>query len=162
MPTRVYKNYIRSLPIDETTVIAMHKNANITFAQKETYTLFDILLSLMAKASKSAGGKTRGEIRTELALALWKCVHKVFPFSVVSRRNPIESKESMSSVPIQEVIRYNRLLNTIHSTLALMGALETMCSAIFLNQVPGIWDAKAYLVAQDNIVVGGRNHRVAS
>ncbi|KAJ1569497.1 Dynein heavy chain 1, axonemal [Cladochytrium tenue] len=151
-----YKNYIKSLPIDETTeIFAMHENANITFAQKETYTLFDILLNLMPKASKSAGGKTRDEILTETALAFQKRVPKAFPVDVVARRYPIEYKESMSTVLIQEVIRYNRLLNTIHSTLAevlkalkglvvMSEALETMCNAIFLNQVPGIWAAKAY------------------
>ena len=61
----------------------------------------------------------------------------------------------MSTVLIQEVIRYNRLLSTIHSTIvellkALKGlvvmseSLETMCNNIFINQVPVAWAAKAY------------------
>ncbi|KAI9349443.1 dynein heavy chain and region D6 of dynein motor-domain-containing protein [Zopfochytrium polystomum] len=151
-----YKNYIKTLPIDETTdIFSMHENANITFAQKETYTLFDILLNLMPKATKSAGGKSREEQLAETAQSFQKRVPKPFPVDTVLRRYPIEYKESMSTVLIQEVIRYNKLLATIHLTLtellkALKGLvvmseqLETMCNSIFLNQVPAAWAAKAY------------------
>ncbi|KAJ1567515.1 hypothetical protein HK405_005689 [Cladochytrium tenue] len=94
----------------------MHKNTDVAFAQK-TYTLFVILLNLMPKASKSAGGKTKDEILTESAFTFQKRKPKVFPVDVVARRYLIESKESMSAVLIREVIRYNWFLNTIYSTL---------------------------------------------
>ncbi|TPX59753.1 hypothetical protein SpCBS45565_g07659 [Spizellomyces sp. 'palustris'] len=151
-----YRNYIRGLPIEETTeVFSMHENANITFAQKETFTLFDTLLALMPKTSKSAGAKSREEQLTDTAMSIQSRVPKPFPLDVVLTKYPIEYKESMSTVLIQEVIRYNRLLATIHSTLvelmkALKGlvvmseALETMCNNIYINQVPLVWAAKAY------------------
>jgi dynein heavy chain len=151
-----YKNYMKSLPIDETTeVFSMHENANITFAQKETYTLFEILLNLMPKSSKSASGKTREEQLAETAISMQSRIPKPFNMEAVLKKYPIEYKESMSTVLIQEVIRYNKLLGTIHSTIvellkALKGlvvmseALETMCNNIFINQVPVAWAAKAY------------------
>ncbi|TPX58491.1 hypothetical protein PhCBS80983_g03079 [Powellomyces hirtus] len=151
-----YRNYIRGLPIEETTeIFAMHENANITFAQKETFTLFDSLLALMPKSSKSAGSKSREEQLADTALSIQSRVPKPFPIDMVMKKYPIEYRESMSTVLIQEVIRYNRLLSTIHSTLieltkALKGlvvmsdALETTCNNIFINQVPLVWAAKAY------------------
>jgi len=48
------------------------------------------------------------------------------------------------------VIRYNRLLAAIHSSIvdmlkALMSEpLEKMCNSMFLNQVPQLWNSKAY------------------
>ncbi|KAJ3159379.1 Dynein heavy chain 1, axonemal [Geranomyces michiganensis] len=151
-----YRNYIRGLPIEETTeIFSMHENANITFAQKETFTLFDSLLALMPKSSKSGGAKSREEQLADTAVSIQSKVPKPFPIDVVMKKYPIEYRESMSTVLIQEVIRYNRLLATIHSTLveltkALKGlvvmsdSLETMCNNIFINQVPLVWAAKAY------------------
>jgi dynein heavy chain, axonemal len=151
-----YKTYIKGLPIDEVTdIFSMHENANITFAQKETFTMFEILLNLMPKTTKSAGGKTRDELLAETAISIQTRVPKPFSLEAVLKKYPIEYKESMSTVLIQEVIRYNRLLSVIHSTIvemlkALKGlvvmseSLETMCNNIFINQVPQAWAAKAY------------------
>lgn len=61
----------------------------------------------------------------------------------------------MSTVLIQEVIRFNRLLSVIHSSsvemvkalkglVVLSEQLENACNSIFLNQVPSTWAAKAY------------------
>ncbi|KAI9104654.1 dynein heavy chain and region D6 of dynein motor-domain-containing protein [Phlyctochytrium arcticum] len=151
-----YRNYMRSLPIEETTeIFSMHDNANITFAQKETFVLCEILLNLMPKATKSTGAKSREEQLTETAMSIQTRVPKPFSLDLVLKKYPIEYKESMSTVLIQEVIRYNRLLATIHSTLvelmkALKGLvvmsepLDMMCNSIFINQVPSPWAAKAY------------------
>jgi dynein heavy chain len=82
-------------------------------------------------------------------------VPKPFPLQTVLKKFPIEYKESMSTVLVQEVIRYNKLLATIHSTSAemikalkglvvLSESLEKMCNSMFINQVPAIWSSKAY------------------
>jgi dynein heavy chain len=151
-----YKNYIKSLPIEEgTDIFCMHENANITFAQKQTYTLFDSLLTLMPKSTKSASGKTREDILIDLANMIQSKVPKPFPLHAVLKKFPIEYKESMSTVLVQEVIRYNKLLSIIHSSIvemikALKGlvvlseSLEKMCNSMFINQVPALWASKAY------------------
>ncbi|ORY49032.1 hypothetical protein BCR33DRAFT_714104 [Rhizoclosmatium globosum] len=139
-----YKNYIKSLPIDEVTeIFSMHENANITFAQKETYTMFEILLNLMPRSTKNAGGKTRDEILAETAISIQSRIPKPYSMAMVTAKYPIEYKESMSTVLIQEVIRYNRLLSVIHQTIVeLLKALKGL--VIFINQVPAAWAAKAY------------------
>lgn len=151
-----YRNYIKGLPINEPTeIFCMHDNANITFAQKETYTLFDNLLLLMPRADKSGAGKSREEVLIETCQAMQQKIPKPFDAEAVLKKYPIEYKESMSTVLNQEVIRYNRLLSVIHSMLvevvkALKGLvvmseqLETMCNSIYINQVPKVWAAKAY------------------
>ena len=59
----------------------------------------------------------------------------------------------MNTVLIQEVIRYNKLLETVRQTLndllkALKGlvvmsqALETMANSIYINSVPELWASK--------------------
>ncbi|KAI8926816.1 dnah1 protein [Entophlyctis helioformis] len=151
-----YRSYIKSMPIDENTeIFSMHDNANITFAQKQTYTLFETLLALMPRSSKSGNGKTRDEQLSDIAVMIQTKIPKPFPMDYVMKKYPIEYKESMSTVLVQEVIRYNKLLATIHLTImemskALKGLvvlseqLETMCNSMFINQVPALWAAKAY------------------
>lgn len=151
-----YKSYIKQLPMDENTLVfSMHENANITFAQKQTYAIFESLLELMPKSSKSSSGKTRDEQLTDTALLIQSKVPKPFSFDYVAKKFPIEYKESMSTVLQQEVIRYNKLLSTIHSSITemlkamkglvvLSETLETMCNSIYVNQVPKIWASKAY------------------
>ena len=101
-----YKNYIKQLPIEETTeIFSMNENANITFAQKQTYTMFEYLLDLMPKSTKSSSGKTREEVLTDLATSIQSKVPKPFVIEYVTKRYPIEYKESMSTVLQPEVIR---------------------------------------------------------
>jgi dynein heavy chain len=151
-----YKNYLKSLPLEESPeIFSMHENANITFAQKETFAIFDTLVALMPKSSKSGSGKSRDEILMETVVSMQSKIPKPFSIDNVMRKYPIDYKESMSTVLIQEVIRFNRLLSVIHSSLiemvkALKGLvvlseqLENACNSIFLNQVPTTWAAKAY------------------
>ena len=151
-----YRSFLKALPLEESTeIFSMHENANITFAQKETSSLFETLLALMPRTTKSASGKSRDEILAETALSIQTRVPKPFPVDMVLKKYPVEYKESMSTVLVQEVIRYNRLLSVIHSTIvemlkALKGlvvlseSLETMCNNIFINQVPVLWASKAY------------------
>lgn len=70
-------------------------------------------------------------------------------------RYPVMYEESLNTVLVQEVIRFNNLLRIIHSSLqemmrALKGlvvmseALESMALSLFTNVVPKIWANKAY------------------
>ena len=151
-----YKNYIKQLPIEETPeIFSMNDNANITFAQKQTYSMFESLLLLMPKTSKSASGKSRDDELIDIAVMVQSKVPKPFSLELVAKMYPIDYNESMSTVLFQEVIRYNKLLSAIHEsvgnvTKALKGLvvlseqLETMCNSLHINQVPTMWSSKAY------------------
>ena len=73
----------------------------------------------------------------------------------ISKKYPVKYEESMNTVLVQELIRYNRLLRVIRRTLsdltkALKGLvvmsqeLETMANSLYNNAVPALWAAKAY------------------
>lgn len=57
-----YLSYIKSLPLnDMPEIFGLHDNANITFAQNETYALLGAIIRLQPKSS-SVGGQGREEV----------------------------------------------------------------------------------------------------
>jgi dynein heavy chain len=150
-----YLAYIRTLPInDSPEIFGLHENANITFAQNETLNLLSSLLKLQPK-KVSGIGKTREEIVEEASHKILGQVRDPFPLSEIMAKYPVLYEQSMNTVLVQEVIRYNRLLQTIKTSLndllkALKGlvvmsqALEDMSNALFDNRVPTVWANKAY------------------
>lgn len=96
----------------------------------------------------------------EIVKKVMESVPKPFPIADIMEKYPVTYTESMNTVLVQEVIRYNRLLKIIHSSLqdlkkALKGlvvmseALETMFNSIFNNEVPEMWAAKVRMYAFD-------------
>ena len=68
---------------------------------------------------------------------------------------PVMYEQSLNTVLQQECLRYNKLLVLMHSTLALVrkalkgivvmsSELDTLATNLFNNQVPSVWDSKAY------------------
>jgi len=150
-----YMEYIKSLPINDTPeIFGLHENANITFAQNETFAALGSLVKLQPKTA-SGGGKSREEIMEEAAKDILSKVPKPVPIGPVMEKYPVMYEQSMNTVLVQEVIRYNKLLKVLHSSLndmlkALKGlvvmsqALEDMSTSLFNNMVPGMWAGKAY------------------
>lgn len=57
-----YLSYIKGLPLnDMPEIFGLHDNANITFAQNETYALLGAIIQLQPKSS-SIGGQGREEV----------------------------------------------------------------------------------------------------
>ncbi|XP_048258404.1 dynein axonemal heavy chain 1-like isoform X3 [Haliotis rufescens] len=150
-----YTAFIRSLPINDTPeIFGLHDNANITFAQAETLFLLTGLLQLQPK-SKAGGGKSREEVMEDTAKNILSQVPAALPIGPVMEKYPVLYEQSMNTVLVQEVIRYNRLLNTINQSLkdllkALKGLvvmsqeLENMANSLYNNVVPSMWAGKAY------------------
>jgi dynein heavy chain len=150
-----YMAYIKSLPINDTPeIFGLHDNANITFAQNETYSMLAALLLLQPKIS-SGGGRSREEVMVETANNILEQIPKPVDIEQVMSVYPVQYEQSMNTVIIQEIIRYNRLLRTIINSLndllkALKGLvvmsqqLEDMANSLFINQVPEMWSGKAY------------------
>ena len=64
-------DYVRSLPINDTPeIFGLHENANITFAQNDTYALLGSLLLLQPKSSSGAGS-SREDVRNKLKCITW-------------------------------------------------------------------------------------------
>uniref|UniRef100_A0A8C7MG37 Dynein axonemal heavy chain 1 n=1 Tax=Oncorhynchus kisutch TaxID=8019 RepID=A0A8C7MG37_ONCKI len=150
-----YLAYIRGLPINDTPeIFGLHDNANISFAQNEAFALLGAVVQLQPKAAAS-GGKAREEIVEEIVAGIVEKVPQPISVQEVMTKYPVQYEESMNTVLIQEVIRYNRLLVVISQSLsdivkALKGLvvmsseLELMANSLFINKVPDMWQAKAY------------------
>ncbi|XP_027011591.1 dynein axonemal heavy chain 1 isoform X2 [Tachysurus fulvidraco] len=150
-----YLSYIRSLPINDTPeIFGLHDNANISFAQNETFALLGAVLQLQPRVA-SSGGKAREEIVEEIVTGIMQKIPKPINIQEVLNKYPVMYEESMNTVLIQEVIRYNKLLTVILQSLsdlvkALKGLvvmsseLELMANSLFINAVPEMWQAKAY------------------
>uniref|UniRef100_A0A4W6F8M2 Dynein axonemal heavy chain 1 n=1 Tax=Lates calcarifer TaxID=8187 RepID=A0A4W6F8M2_LATCA len=147
-----YLAYIRGLPINDTPeIFGLHDNANISFAQNETFALLGAVVRLQPRAA-SAGGKTLEE---EIVAGIAEKIPQPFSVQEVMEKYPVLYEESMNTVLIQEVVRYNNLLAVISQSLsdivkALRGLvvmsseLELMANSLFNNVVPDMWKAKAY------------------
>ncbi|KAI3369512.1 hypothetical protein L3Q82_007723 [Scortum barcoo] len=139
-----YLAYIRGLPINDTPeIFGLHDNANISFAQNETFALLGAVVCLQPRAA-SAGGKTLEEIVEEIVAGIVEKIPQPFKVQEVMEKYPVLYEESMNTVLIQEVIRYNRLLALISQSLcdivkALKGLvvmsseLELMAGSLFNN-----------------------------
>lgn len=75
----------------------------------------------------------------------------------VMEKYPVMYEQSMNTVLVQEIIRYNALLKVIKGSLndllkALKGlvvmsqALEEMANSLYINQVPNMWAKKVSLL----------------
>ncbi|XP_076846923.1 dynein axonemal heavy chain 1 isoform X2 [Brachyhypopomus gauderio] len=150
-----YVSYIRGLPINDTPeIFGLHDNADITFAQNETFALLGAVLQLQPRAASSRG-KAQEEIVEEIVTGIAEKIPNPINIQEVTAKYPVMYEESMNTVLIQEVIRYNKLLAVISQSLsdllkALKGVvvmsseLELMANSLFINAVPDMWKAKAY------------------
>ncbi|NXT91841.1 DYH1 protein, partial [Anhinga rufa] len=150
-----YLQYIKSLPLnDSPELFGLHDNANITFAQNETFALLGTIMQLQPKTF-TLGGCSREELVEETSKDILAKLPAPMNMQEVIHKYPLLYEESMNTVLIQEVIRYNRLLEVIAQTLkdllkALKGLvvmssqLELMASSLYNNIVPEVWHTKAY------------------
>lgn len=148
--------YIRELPIDpEPEAFGMHQNAEITTNQDDTRRILEAVLSIQPRSS-SSGGKTREDTIMELAKFIEDKTPKVFVLENVQKKFPIMYEESMNTVLVQEVIRYNKLLKAMAESLNLLQKalrgfvvmseeLELTANSLFDNQVPSKWAAVGFL-----------------
>ncbi|XP_063071051.1 dynein axonemal heavy chain 1 [Engraulis encrasicolus] len=150
-----YLTYIRALPInDAPEIFGLHDNANISFAQNEAFALLGAVVQLQPRAA-AKGGKSREEIVEGIVSGIVEKIPSPIDVEEVMSKYPVLYEESMNTVLIQEVIRYNKLLEVISRSLvdlvkALKGLvvmsseLELMANSLFINAVPDMWKAKAY------------------
>jgi len=111
-------------------------------------------LALQPRTAGGAGLSREDTIDT-LAVDIAQRVSGPFDMEPIVKRYPVLYEESMNTVLQQEIIRYNKLLNVIQSSLssvrkALVGQmvmseeLDKLGTAMHNQGVPEMWAAKAY------------------
>ena len=150
-----YINYIKSLPIDPLPeVFGLHENADIARQQAETQLLFDSVLITLPRASGGAGDSPQ-DVVERMAADLLQKIPGVFDNLAVAKKFPIRYDESMNTVLKQELIRFNRLIAAIRSSLINLGKavkglvvmnadLEEVFDSMLIGRIPSMWMKRSY------------------
>ena len=152
-----YLEYLETWPLNTAPEgFGLHENADITCARNETFdTLASIVLLQGETTKKSGAGKSPEEIVTELAINILSKIRQPWDVGVFQKKYPTKYEDSMNTVVVQEVIRFNKLIVVLRQSLeaiplAVKGLvvmskeLEEVTKAMFANTVPNMWAEKAY------------------
>lgn len=157
-PVSSYIDYIQNImPINDLTeIFGLHDNAEITSAINATEALLGTCLSSAGTGGGGGGGgKSQDDILNESSENILQKLPKNFDIEYASKKHPICYEDSMNTVLQQELLRFNKLLSVVRSSLinvqlAIKGEvqlsieLEAVCNSIFANQVPDVWHKNSY------------------
>ena len=150
-----YMEILKTWPLQPNPeAFGLHENADITCAQNEVRELFETVLSLQPRVS-AGGGLKREDIIDEAAENILAKLPTPWLMLDIVKKYPVMYEQSLNTVLQQECIRYNKLLAVMKQTLsdvrkALKGLvvmsaeLDGLATNLFNNQVPGMWESKAY------------------
>jgi dynein heavy chain len=152
-----YKEFIAAeLPINDLTeIFGLHENGEITSAINITNEMLATALSLQGAVKASGSGKSQDDLLKEIATDLINRLPKNFDIEKASKKHKICYEDSMNTVLQQELLRYNKLLSVVRTSLVNVGKaikgevplsleLENVCTSLFNNSVPEIWHKRAY------------------
>ncbi|XP_029975539.1 dynein heavy chain 12, axonemal [Salarias fasciatus] len=154
-----YKEYIvfiKKLPLSQhPEVFGMHENVDISKDLQQTKLLFDSLLLTQGGGVK--GGATSGSDNTlfDIANDILTKLPANFDTEAALQKFPVLYEESMNTVLVQEMERYNTLCSTIRVSLqnllkAIKGLvvmdadLEAVAGSLIVGKVPEKWAKRSY------------------
>ncbi|XP_063709228.1 dynein axonemal heavy chain 12-like [Culicoides brevitarsis] len=135
-------------------VYGLHPNAGIQRDLNTSNLLIDSMFLVQGKASGGSDTDTDKALMT-FAIEIEAKLPKPFDLEEVIKKYPIDYNESMNTVLVQEMERFNKLLVEIKTTcveiqkaikgLAVMTPeLEATCSSILFKKIPEKWMKKSY------------------
>lgn len=150
-----YIEFIKDLPVTQTPeVFGMHDNVDIAKDLQETRLLFDSMLLTCSQQSGGGGGKT-DDILNDIATDILSKLPQDFDLEIAQQKYPVLYEESMNTVLVQEMERFNKLLNVIRGSLinlqkAIKGlvvmspSLEQVAVSLILGKLPEFWAKSSY------------------
>merc|ERR1711988_843880 len=153
-------DYYDSLPrADNPEVFGMHSNADVTYNRNVSTELMHTILMLQPRDAGGGGGKSSDEIVLELCAHMADQVPDLLneddagDTTFVIQENGL--LPSLAIVLQQEMIKFNRLLNRMNSSLVdikkaingfivMSSDLDAMYTSCMNNQLPDIWDKVSF------------------
>ncbi|KAK3261161.1 hypothetical protein CYMTET_29916, partial [Cymbomonas tetramitiformis] len=152
-----YMEFIKNMPvIAEPEVFGLHANADITKDQQETDLLFRSIMSMQGGGGgASGGGKSKEDVLQEVAEDIAHRMPPCFDIEAAIYKYPVDYYESMNSVLCQELVRFNRLIDIIHKSIAnfikalkglvvMSSDLDQLGKDMFNGKMPTLWASKSY------------------
>lgn len=104
-----YLEHIKAFPLIATPeVLGLHENADITKDQNES-DLFCTSVALTQISAKSEGERSRDDVILEIIENMSTTLPEDFDVELARYKYPVVYMESMNSVLVQEMFRYNKL-----------------------------------------------------
>ncbi|XP_027026371.2 dynein axonemal heavy chain 12 [Tachysurus fulvidraco] len=151
-----YVEFIRNLPITQyPEVFGMHENVDISKDLQQTKLLFDSLILTQGGGSKGGGSSGGDNNLLDIASDILSKLPENFNIEAALSKFPVQYEESMNTVLVQEMERYNNLCKTIIVSLqnllkAIKGLvvmdaeLEAIASSLLVGKVPEKWAKRSY------------------
>jgi len=153
-------NYLKALPMnDNPEVFGMHRNAEITFQKAESKNMVDTMLGLQPRETGGGGGLSSDDI----VLGLQEEIQAIIPGLLEEEeagpntfiKLPSGLISSLDTVLSQEMVKFNRLIKVMNSSLlelskAIQGLvvmsleLDLMYTAMLQNGVPSLWSTVGF------------------
>lgn len=152
-------DYIQQLPLSQQPeIFGIHENGDISRQARDTNLLFESLLKTQEQSARGAGGsagKSMDQVSIEIAEGVLSKLPEPFDIEEATRRYPVNYHESMNTVLVQEMIRFNGLIKLIRNSLVnvkkavqglvvMSAELETVSRSLVLGKLPQLWASKSY------------------
>lgn len=150
-----YVEFIKELPPTQLPeVFGMHDNVDITRELHETQQLFDSVLLTLGQGDGGMSGQT-DETLFEIATDILAKLPNDFNIEAGVQKYPVVYSESMNTVLVQEMERFNKLMQIIRSSLqslqkaikglvVMSATLEAVASSLLIGRVPAMWAKRSY------------------
>ena len=153
------KEYVDSLPNnDPPEIFGMHENANISYQGRETHSMFEACLLLQSQASGGGEGAASDETVQRVAQDIEAVVPQDLTREEAGSKTFVtrgKHMDSLGTVLLQEMSRFNQLLRKLRSSLAelqraihgevlMSDELDRMFTSLLNNRVPENWEEVAY------------------
>ncbi|KAG5879958.1 hypothetical protein JTB14_024551 [Gonioctena quinquepunctata] len=151
----IYLAHINSMPaIHPPEVFGLHTNAGITRDLQNSNILLNSVLKAYAETSTMVSGETDKQLMGMCSDMLSR-LPKKFDMELAKAKYPVEYSESMNTVLVQEMERFNKLQGVIVGTLmnmqkAIQGlvvmspVVEAFASSLLLGKIPVSWAGVSY------------------
>ncbi|XP_040850987.1 dynein heavy chain 12, axonemal [Ochotona curzoniae] len=151
-----YIEFIKKLPFtQDPEVFGLHDNVDISKDLQQTKLLFESLLLTQGGSKQTGSSESTDQILLEITKDILNKLPNDFDIELALLKYPVRYKESMNTVLVQEMERFNNLIITIRNTLwdlekAIKGvvvmdsALEALSSSLLVGKVPEIWARRSY------------------